>query len=103
MRRADGLGQLIRKQRKMLGLTQSELAERTGVSKSAIAKWETDAGLPDRNNLSRLSAALETPVSELYKVMEGSAEEPEEVNITSGVIATLEAYGYTVIRPGKDK
>ena len=39
-------------------LTQTELAEEIGVSKSAIAKWETDGGLPDRDNLRRISETI---------------------------------------------
>ena len=45
------LGQYISARRKHMRLTQEELADKVGVSKSAIAKWETDGGLPDRDNL----------------------------------------------------
>ena len=45
------LGQFISIRRKRMLMTQEELAKKTNVSKSAIAKWETDGGIPDRDNL----------------------------------------------------
>ena len=52
------LGYFITARRKRMGLTQAELAHMIGVSKSAIAKWETNGGLPDRDNLKRLSEIM---------------------------------------------
>ena len=84
-------------------LTQEELAARIGVSKSAIAKWETDGGLPDRDNLKKLAEAIDLSVDELHKVIGNPDASGAEVriNITPDVIATLESYGYKVIGPGK--
>ena len=102
MRKKDGFGDFLKIRRKSLRLTQQELAERIGVSKSAIAKWETDGGLPDRDNLRRLSEVMSVSVDEMHRVI-GNTGTQEEPNITPGVIAVLEAYGYTVIRPGNNK
>ena len=44
-------------------MTQEELAKKTNVSKSAIAKWETDGGIPDRDNLYKLANILGVTVS----------------------------------------
>ena len=41
------LGEKIRHARKASGLSQEQLAEKMCVSRSAIAKWETDKGMPD--------------------------------------------------------
>ncbi len=80
-------------------ITQGELADRIEVSKSAIAKWETDGGLPDRDNLRRLSEVIGVSVDDLHKVIDRSGGNNEiEVNITSDVIASLESHGYKVIR-----
>ena len=45
------LGEKIREARRKCGLSQEQLADKMAVSRSAIAKWETDKGLPDVDNL----------------------------------------------------
>lgn len=45
------LGEKIREARRRCGFSQEQLAEKLSVSRSAIAKWETDKGLPDVGNL----------------------------------------------------
>jgi len=44
-------GEKLRNARKEAGFSQEQLAEKMSVSRSAIAKWETDKGMPDVNNL----------------------------------------------------
>lgn len=100
MEEKECLGQYIAKRRKYMGLTQEELAEKVGVSKSAIAKWETDRGLPDRDNLKRLSVVINVPVEEMHRIIDKAGQKEDvNVNITSDVVAVLESYGYKVIRP----
>ncbi len=105
MSKKTTLGRFIAQQRKILRLTQEELAERICVSKSAVAKWETDGGLPDRDNLKRIAQVLNTSVDDLHRIIE--QEDPNgndvRVNITSEVIAALESYGYKVIPPNSDE
>lgn len=96
-----GLGAFMVAHRKYLRLTQEQLAERMGVSKSAVAKWETDGGLPDRDNLRKLADAMNVSVDELHGVIENTGVPEKEVNITPDVIAALEMNGYIVIRPGE--
>ncbi len=48
----------LKKARKNAGLTQEQLAEKLLVSRQAITKWESEKGLPDIENLKRLSQAL---------------------------------------------
>jgi transcriptional regulator with XRE-family HTH domain len=48
----------IREARRALGLTQDELARRIGVSRSAIAQWETDRTGQVRANLARVASVL---------------------------------------------
>ena len=52
------LGVLIAKARKDKGLTQSQLAERLGVSAEAVSKWETGGYRPGGGNLDRLEEIL---------------------------------------------
>lgn len=52
------LGEKLKEARKQAGLSQEQLAEKLGISRSAVAKWETDAGMPDIDNLKLLSRLL---------------------------------------------
>lgn len=51
-------GEKLRSARKDAGLTQEQLAERLALSRQAITKWESDKGMPDIENLKRLSEQL---------------------------------------------
>ncbi len=95
------LGRFIAKRRKFMRLTQEQLAERIGVSKSAVAKWETDGGLPERDNLRRLSEIIGVSGDDLHRISASKEtdENDRRINITPDVIAILESYGYQVIRP----
>lgn len=55
----------IKQLREMRNLTQSELANRIGVSSKTISKWETAKGLPDISLLQPLAQALGISVIEL--------------------------------------
>lgn len=59
------LGEKIRESRRKCGLSQEQLAEKLSVSRSAIAKWETDKGLPDVGNLKILARLLNVSVDHL--------------------------------------
>lgn len=53
------VGELIKKARAEKGLTQEELAEKVGVKKSAVAKWENGrVSEIKRSNLKNLADAL---------------------------------------------
>lgn len=67
------LGERIAYYRGVLGLSQGELAERLGVSRQAVSKWETDAGLPDLDRLIALSGLYNITLDELVK---GAAPSP---------------------------
>lgn len=59
------LGEKIKEARKQCGLSQEQLAEKMTVSRSAVAKWETDKGLPDVDNLKALAQLLNVSVDYL--------------------------------------
>lgn len=67
------LGEKIRAARRNCGLSQEQLAQKLSVSRSAIAKWETDKGLPDVGNLKVLARLLNVSVDHLLD--EGEAAE----------------------------
>ena len=58
-------GEKLKEARKEAGLSQEQLAEKITVSRSAIAKWETDKGMPDVNNLKVISQLLGVSVDYL--------------------------------------
>lgn len=61
----DKIGKFIASERKKKKLTQIELAERIGVSNSAVSKWETGNGMPDYSVFSNLCKTLDITVNEL--------------------------------------
>ena len=52
------VGARIRAHRQERGWTQDQLAAATGVSRSAVAQWETDRAGQLRDNISRIAEAL---------------------------------------------
>ena len=53
-----GAGARIRAARIARGMTQADLAEAIGVSRSAVAQWETDRAGQVRGNLARVAEVL---------------------------------------------
>lgn len=60
--RPRSIGERIKAARKALGLSQTDIARRVGVSQPAIANWESGVHDPRRLMLARLADALETPL-----------------------------------------
>lgn len=98
------LGRFISERRKRLFLTQEELAKRMHVSKSAIAKWETDGGIPDRDNLYNLAEIMGVSVDYLHRIIDNNNHKDSDVqiNITSDIFALLESYGYKITGPEEE-
>lgn len=59
-------GTLLREKRKAAGLTQIELAERVGVTQTAISYWETGRRRPGVDDALLLAEALNTTVERLF-------------------------------------
>ncbi len=72
------LGQRIQQLRKDKGLSQEALGEFLGVSRQAISKWESDATIPEIDNLIAMSRLFETPVGVLLGVEEDNPAGPAE-------------------------
>lgn len=58
-------GEKLKSARKSAGLTQEQLAEKLLVSRQAVTKWESDRGLPDIENLKKMSTLLGVSVDYL--------------------------------------
>ncbi len=67
------LGEKIASARKEKGMTQEMLAEQLGVTRQAVARWETGLSVPDAGMLVRIAGALDTTVNDLL-----GEEEPEQ-------------------------
>ena len=59
------LGEKIKEARKQAGLSQEQCAEKMHEARSAVAKWETDKGLPDIGNLKVMSKLLNVSIDHL--------------------------------------
>ena len=67
------IGEKIAQARREKRLTQEELADRLGVSRQAVSKWESGAAQPETDKLARLSGLL--GVSCDYLLCDDAAEE----------------------------
>ena len=67
-------GHFIAQQRKAVGLTQKELAERLLVTDKAVSRWENGHGYPDIETLEDLSKALEISLVELMHSKRNEAD-----------------------------
>lgn len=58
-------GEKLKQARQNVGLSQEQLAEKLNVSRSAVAKWEANRGLPDVMNLKAVGQILDVSVDYL--------------------------------------
>ena len=58
-------GAKLKEIRKNEGLSQEQLADKIGVSRQAITKWETGRALPDMENMIILAEIFKTTLDEL--------------------------------------
>ena len=61
------LGERIKAYRKRCGLTQEQVAERAGVSRQAVTKWESGQSTPSTENLFKLAELFGTTVDLLLE------------------------------------
>lgn len=61
------IGNFISEKRKEQNLTQSQLAERIGVSNKTVSKWECGRSMPDYSVIEILCNELNINISELIK------------------------------------
>ncbi len=67
----------LKKLRKEIGLSQEKLAEKIGVSRQAVTKWETGNGIPDIENIIALSTLFNLSIDSLLLDGENKKEEKE--------------------------
>lgn len=71
------VGEKIKQLRNENGLSQEKLAEKLNVSRSAVAKWETDGGIPEIDNLIQLAAVFDISLDELLGNTKGQKSNNE--------------------------
>lgn len=76
-------GEKLKSARKEVGLSQEQLAEKLSVSRSAVAKWEADNGMPDVTNLKAMASLLNISIDYLLdedeKITFNETREPIEL------------------------
>ena len=63
--------------RKQAGMSQEQLAEKLGVSRQAVTKWETGVGIPDIENIMAISTLFNISIDDLLSNESGSKKLPE--------------------------
>ncbi len=74
----DGAGARIRAARLARGMTQADLAASVGVSRSAVAQWETDRAGQVRGNIARIAAILGVSADHLVSGQASGDPQPSD-------------------------
>lgn len=82
-----GLGNNLFQARKKKGMSQEEVAEKLGVSRQTISKWETDETLPDIRQSKKLSVLYGLSLDELIEFDINVKEIQEMIDKTSEKIS----------------
>ncbi len=80
----EQIGKFIAEQRKLKELTQEELAEKLGITKNAVSKWERGLCLMDMSLLKPLSEILGVSVNDILAgeiIKSNNIEKKSEENI----------------------
>lgn len=78
------LGTTIKELRQKHQMTQQQLADLVGVSNKAVSKWENNEGLPDLDNLKRLSQVFNVT---LDNMLHNNIQTPVYLRVTSDWIS----------------
>jgi transcriptional regulator with XRE-family HTH domain len=91
VRDGDGVpvGDRIRAARQARGMTQAALAEAVGVTRSAVAQWETERAGQVRANLTRIASVLGVSVQFL---LEGATGDNPDVPENATELALLRLF-----------
>ncbi len=72
------LGRRLRRRRWMLGMTQTQVAEKVGIKFQQIQKYESGQNRISASRLWDLAVALDAPVSYFYEDIAGGPESEED-------------------------
>ena len=74
------IGDRIQSLRKSKGISQEELADKIGVSRQAVSKWESEQSTPDIDKIILLSEYFETTTDYLLKGIEPTKQSEKKWN-----------------------
>lgn len=74
------IGDRIQSLRKSKGISQEDLADKIGVSRQAVSKWESEQSTPDIDKIILLSDYFETTTDYLLKGIEPTKESEKKWN-----------------------
>ena len=86
--------------RKKAGLSQEALAEKLGVSRQAVSKWETGDAVPELSKLVLLAKAFDVTTDWLLSESEPEPETPPEPEVTSAPEAPAQSGNWVESIPG---
>lgn len=73
------VGKILKLRRQMVGLTQAELGERSGLSAQQIHKYESGQSCMASARLVQMASILEVPVSFFFDAIEDHPEAPNDL------------------------
>lgn len=78
------IGNKLAEARKKQNLTQEQLAERLGVTRQAVSRWESDAAYPETDKIVRMARLLNVSCDYLLRddIAAGNAEAPPPDPVT---------------------
>lgn len=97
------LGVTVQRLRKQAGLTLSDLAQRCGISISAVSKIENGQVSPTYDTILRLAKGLEVAVADLFREAPPPAASEARLTVTragEGVPHSTAAYDYEMLCAG---
>ena len=80
------MGKRIKEIRESLNMTQSELADKLGLSVHTVSKYEQGQRNPKIEMLQKIATALNVPVQELLELDEDKESFDEEINLLSKML-----------------
>ena len=86
------VGKRLRRRRRLLGLTQSQLADAVGIRFQQVQKYECGANRVSASRLFELAEALDVPVQYFYEGIEGrgAAAVSEEESLEPDILVELQ-------------
>ena len=78
------IGNKLAEARKRQNLTQEQLAERLGVTRQAVSRWESDAAYPETDKIVRMARLLNVSCDYLLRddIAAGNTEDPPPDPVT---------------------